>query len=226
MIMVVGMAFESRIAAGPGVRVVCSGDGRRLAADLESIIADGCRGLISFGIAGGLSPGLRPGICVIATEIVTSNRRLATDTRWSQRLRSALPDALHGPLAGVPAALTDPAAKRALHHATGAIAVDMESHVVADIAAARGLPMTAIRVIADPAERALPNAALAGMRPDGTTDVGAVIKALARRTRDLPALCRVALDTRAARAGLFRSRQMLGPGLALLDLGELAVDVT
>ncbi len=226
MIMVVGMAFESRIAAGPGVRVVCSGNGGRLAADLETLIAQGCRGLVSFGIAGGLAPGLRPGTCVIATEIIANDRRLETNALWLERLRTVLPNAVHGPLAGVSSALTEPSAKRTLHQTTGAIAVDMESHVVADIAASRGLPMTAIRVIADPAERALPNAALAGMRPDGTTDIAAVMRALARRSWDLPALCRVAFDTRAARAGLLRSRQMLGPGLALLDLGELAVDVT
>lgn len=226
MIMVVGMAFEARIAAGPGVRVACSGDGSRLASDLEAMIADGCRGLISFGIAGGLSRDLRPGACVIASEIVIDGRRLPTDRRWSHKLRAALPDALHGPLAGVSGALTDAAAKHALHRTTGAVAVDMESHVVADIAVARGVPMTAIRIIADPAERGLPAAALAGLRPDGSTNVLAVMKALARRPRDLPGLCRVALDTRAARAGLLRSRQVLGPGLALLDLGELAVDVT
>ena len=114
MIMVVGMAFEARIAAGPGVRVLCSGDGSRLASDLENMIAGGCRGLISFGIAGGLSPALRPGACVIATEIIADDRRTPTDPRWSQRLRTALPDAMHGPLVGASAALTDPAAKRAL----------------------------------------------------------------------------------------------------------------
>jgi nucleoside phosphorylase len=40
--------------------------------------------------------------------------------------------------------------KRALHMSTGALAVDNESHVVASAAAARGLPMAAVRVIVDP----------------------------------------------------------------------------
>ena len=36
MIIVVGLAFEARIAAGPGVHVICSGDGRNLAAKLTA----------------------------------------------------------------------------------------------------------------------------------------------------------------------------------------------
>jgi adenosylhomocysteine nucleosidase len=44
----------------------------------------------------------------------------------------------------------------------------MESHIVASAAAANGLPFVAIRVIADPAERPLPQVALAAMRPNGT----------------------------------------------------------
>ena len=40
MIIVVGLAFEARIAAGPGVHVICSGDGRNLAAKLTAAIAE------------------------------------------------------------------------------------------------------------------------------------------------------------------------------------------
>jgi len=49
------------------------------------------------------------------------------------------------------------AAKRALYLKTGALAVDMESHIVAGVAAAHGLPVAAIRVITDPALRAVPH---------------------------------------------------------------------
>ena len=38
MIIVVGLAFEARIAAGPGVQVICSGDGRNLVARLTEAI--------------------------------------------------------------------------------------------------------------------------------------------------------------------------------------------
>src|SRR5580704_13135414 len=45
LIAVVGLAFEARIAAGPGVRVICSGNGKNLAASLSSAIAEGATGV-------------------------------------------------------------------------------------------------------------------------------------------------------------------------------------
>ena len=62
VIGVVGLALEARIVAGADTRAVCSGDGRTLATSLACAVAEGCRGLISFGIAGGLSPDLRTGM--------------------------------------------------------------------------------------------------------------------------------------------------------------------
>lgn len=226
MIVVVGMAFEARIAAGFGAQVICSGDGQNLAGSLARAITGGCRGLVSFGVAGGLAPDLRPGACVVASEILSGSARLKTDHHWTQRLLQTIPDAVHGIVVGVKAPVADTKAKRALHLETGAVAVDMESHVVAEVAAARGLPVVALRVITDPAMRALPMSALAAMRPDGTTDFAAMIRSVMKRPAELPALLRTALDARAARATLLRGRQLLGPGLGLPNLRELELDLT
>jgi len=113
--------------------------------------------------------------------------------------------------------VSDPRDKRALHLNTGAIAVDMESHVVATVGAAHGLPVAAIRVITDPAERALPASAVAAMRPNGTTNIGAMIGSALMRRREIPALFQTALDALAARATLVRGRRLLGPGLLLVN---------
>jgi adenosylhomocysteine nucleosidase len=227
MIVVVGLKFEARIAAGPGVQVICSGDGQDLAPSLSRAIMVGdCRGLVSFGVAGGLAPNLKPGTCVVGSAIVSGSTRLQTDPEWTKRLLRTIPNAVSGVLAGVPAPVASPAAKRRLHEKTGAIAVDMESHIVASVAAAHGLPVAAIRVITDPAVRALPAAALAAMRPDGTTDIAAMIRSVVRRPHELPALFRTALDARAARATLLRGRQLLGPGLGLPNVREFELDMT
>jgi len=225
MIVVVGLAFEARIAEGPGLKVICSGDGQGLVQSLTRAIRGGCEGLISFGVAGGLAPDLPPGTCIVASAILSEKARLQTDYRWSQKLVKTIPGAIYGILMGVPSPIANPDAKASLHASTGAIAVDMESHVVARVAAAHSLPMVAVRVITDPAIRALPKCALAAMRPDGTTDIGAMIRSVLRRPRELPALLQTALDARAARATLLRGRQLLGPRLGLPDFGKLELDV-
>jgi adenosylhomocysteine nucleosidase len=63
LIVVMGLAFEARSAARAHTHVICSGDDRDLTALVASAIAN-CRGLVSFGVAGGLSPVLHAGACV------------------------------------------------------------------------------------------------------------------------------------------------------------------
>ncbi len=220
MIIVVGLAFEARIAAGPGVHVICSGDGRNLAAKLTAAIAEartlvrGCPGIISFGVAGGLAPHLRPGTCVVGSAVISGSSRMPISREWSEKLLQTIPDSVSGALLGVPAPVAHPDEKRSLYLKTGAIAVDMESHIVAAVGLAHEVPVAAIRVITDPAKRSLPVSAVAAMRPNGTTNIGAMLRSVLSRPRDLPALLQTALDARAARATLVRGRHLLGPAFA------------
>jgi hypothetical protein len=57
--------------------------------------------------------------------------------------------------------------------------------------------------------------AVAAMRPNGTTNIGAMLRSVLKRPRELPALCQTALDARAARATLVRGRNLLGPAFAV-----------
>jgi hopanoid-associated phosphorylase len=225
MIVVVGLAFEARIAAGPGIQVICSGDGRHLGRSLAAAVRENCGGLVSFGVAGGLDPNLQPGDCIVASAILSGTSRMPTDPAWSQNLIDTVPNATLGVLAGVRAPVATAEAKRTLHRKTGAVAVDMESHIVASVAQKHAIPMAAIRVITDPAGRALPKSALAAMRPDGTTDFAAMMHHLFKNPWELPTILRTALDARAARATLMRGRQLLGPRLGLPDFQHLELDV-
>jgi hopanoid-associated phosphorylase len=206
------LAFEARIAAGEGVEVLHA-PGAQLAASLVQVIRRGCCGIMSFGIAGGLRADLAPGNWVVASAVVTERGRLDTDGPWSQALLRALPGAVHAPIAGVDAPVPDPADKERLGRATATVAVDMESHIAAAVAAAHGLPFAACRVIIDPAHRQLPPAALLRLRLDGTPDLKGVLRSVARQPGQLPLLLRVAADARASRAALLRGRLRLGTGL-------------
>jgi hopanoid-associated phosphorylase len=209
IIVVTGLAFEARIAAGAGVRVICQ-QNATLADVLVPALAEGCEGVVSFGTAGGLVDDLRPGAWVIARCVTSGTRRFDTDTRWSQALCAILPAARYGDIAGVPEPVVDTASKHALNRSTGAIAADMESQVVARLATARELPFVCCRVVIDPAERSLPEAALVGMRADGSTDIGAVLKSLLRRPGQLPGLLAVARDAAHARKSLAQGRGKVG----------------
>jgi hopanoid-associated phosphorylase len=223
IIAVTCLSFEARVAAGPGIAVLC-GTAQRYVDKLEAAARDGGSGIISIGIAGGLAPGLAPGHWVVASSVVSGEERYATDARWSRRLLEALPSAVYADISGVDAPVVAEADKRRLRQGAGTVAVDMESHIAARIAAAHGIPFAACRVIIDPAERTLPPAALVGMRSDGKADVVAVLGSLMRQPRQLLALLRVVADARAARTALFQGRRRLGadlgfPGFVDMQLG-------
>jgi adenosylhomocysteine nucleosidase len=227
VVAVTGLVAEARIAAGPGVRTLAGGGSApALVAALEREVARGAAAIISFGIAGGLAEDLRCGTWIVASGIVTPSRRWPCDAAWVRNLAERLPGARVAELAGVDAPVTAPAAKRDLHRATGAAAVDTESHIAAALSAAHGLPFAALRVVADDARRSLPPAAAVALAPGGRINLGAVLCSLARMPAQIPSLLRTASDARIALRALSRGRRFLGPGLGYPDLGELLLDVS
>jgi adenosylhomocysteine nucleosidase len=212
VIALVGLAFEARIAAGPGVLVACRG--RKTPDLLRLAIGAGCRSIISFGVAGGLAPDLTPGDCVVASAIIDFPTVRPTDPLWSRKLADVIPGARHGPIMGVNSIVSDPADKRKLHAISRAVAVDMESHLVARLADAHGLAFAAVRVIIDPAHRRVPPAALLAMAPGGSTDVSAMVREILARPSQVSPLMRLAADAIAARASLVRLRRALGPSFS------------
>lgn len=191
--IVVGMEAEARIARRSGLAVGTLGSAAKL-------LAAGADGLISFGIAGGLAPGLKPGSLVLGTELITEDGRRYP----AMPMTTEMQDAIRAPVLGGRAIVSRAEDKQALHGRTGAVAVDLESAEIARICAAAGMPFAIIRVIGDPAERDLPPAALVGLRPDGQVDLAAVLRSILRTPAQIPALIAVALDTRLALAALKR----------------------
>lgn len=221
VIAATGLKAEARIAERSGgvIAVAGGGDEARLARLVEAAIAEGTRGIISFGIAGALKPGLKPGTCIVGSSVIGGEQSFPADERWAGRMLALLPDAVGGVVAGMSKAIADVSAKAAIHNATGAVAVDMESHVVARIARERSLPFAVLRVIADTTGQRLPPAAVNGLKPDGSPDIAGVLKSLASEPGQLPDLIRTALATRRAMSGLLGCHRLLGPrlGLCLVD---------
>ena len=219
VIAFVGLAFEAKIAAAPGVQVVCRTAGSELEAVADSAVRQGYRGMISFGVAGGLASQLRAGDWIVASSIREEHTVRQTDAVWSRKLLGMIDGAIHAPIVGVDSPIAEPAKKRELYRATGAAAVDMESHVVARVAAKHKLAFAALRVVVDPAHRAVPPAALIDMRPDGRPNVSAMLREVMTRPSQLSPLARIAVDAFTARAAMNRVRRDLGPHFGLMDHG-------
>jgi adenosylhomocysteine nucleosidase len=211
-----GLLAEARLVAGThAVAIAGGGDTVRLESELLRLCAGGARAIISFGMAAGLDPMLPAGAVVVADQVLSGSQRWLTDAMWSARMRLALPGSIGAAVAGVDGPLVRPRDKQALFEATEAAAADMESHVAARAAAQAGLPLAVLRVVADDSRQALPPAAVAGMRSDGSIAVGAVLASLARNPAQGPALMRLARSSRTAMRALSDSRSRLGEDLAL-----------
>jgi hopanoid-associated phosphorylase len=229
ILAVTGLQRERHLLAGPGVEAVAGGgDHARLTATLDRL-APGMDGIISIGIAGALAPGLRPGDWVVATAVDAGNGVVPTERNWTERLVSRLPRAERGVLLGSDDIAATAARKAALHQTTGAVAVDLESHIAARTARRHGLPFAAARVISDAAHRTLPPAACAGMRRDGTMDLPAVLGSLLANPWQLPALIRTGFEAERAFRALLRGHRAfgarLGAGVAGPNVGKLPSDM-
>ncbi len=211
MLCTTGLEAEAKIARRAGLSaVVGAGNHRRTVAIVEEA-ATRAKCLVSFGIAGALAPSLKPGDIVLSTEVIDDDRSWLS----SERLRPQISDlalelgAFEGPVLGAQLVIATKADKRRAWQQTGAIAVDLESIVVARAAAALGIPFVVLRAIADPASRELPPAALVPLADDGRPALAQVLASVVRRPQQLPTLLGVAREARQALAAL------VGPAHAL-----------
>jgi adenosylhomocysteine nucleosidase len=196
---VVGLTAEARIARRffPHVAV---GGGTPAGAEAAALrlIRQGVRGLVSFGLAGGLDPMLRPGAIIVPEAVATQGRHLDTDPDLNDRLGGATPHTLFG---GAHIAVTA-AAKQHLFVATGCAAIDLESGSVALVAETHGLPFAVLRAICDPAERDLPPAALCALSDGGAIGLLGVIGSVLAHPGQVPLLLALGRDAGAARRAL------------------------
>jgi adenosylhomocysteine nucleosidase len=262
--VITGLAAEARIAVSRDAGMIVGG-GRAdwLAREIESAVKRGARRLLSFGVAGGLSPELHSGDLIVAHSVRVADERLPCDWSWRRAMNRRLlgartRDVLHdgrtargaeerlakagvfrfvrgagwrpvlfsdveevaADIVGVEAPVVEVEEKSTLFKQSGAVAVDMESAVVARAALRHGTPFAVLRVVADPAHRPLPATALVATGADGEVDIPATLGALLRNPRDLSVLLRLAFDARAAFAALSRVRALLGPDFGSGELGE------
>jgi len=190
-----------------GTLLAVSGMGGSAAArSATALVGAGATALASWGMAGGLDPALAAGTIFLPDEVMSPDgATVATARDWRERLASALATqrpVTQGRLLTSRTAVGSPAEKATLFRATGALAVDMESLAVAEVASAHQLPFIAVRVIVDSAADALPQAVTAAADNEGHLQIWRLMGALARTPADLAPLLRLARRYRAANRSL------------------------
>ncbi|QHC35113.1 hypothetical protein [Komagataeibacter xylinus] len=201
--IVVGMEAEAALIRPflPHARFGLSGatlSGARQA--VLDLLEGGVDALLSFGLAAGLDPALQPGAVVVPHNVLVNGERLPAAPALLSWLGAERADVVGGDLLHSDVIVTAATRKMALYRETGCVALDMESGVVAEMAAARKVPFAVLRVVCDPAERTLPPAAVVALRPDGSLAVGALARSIACNPFQIPALIRVGRDAGLARA--------------------------
>lgn len=166
--------------------------------------------LVSFGVAGGLKPGLAPGSLLIPDEILVEGRAIPTDRALAEGLRAKLPQALPGRMAAGAGLLSTIEAKSAFYAQTQALAVDLESGLLAATAQAAGLPFVVIRAVADPSDRALPKAAQIPLTLAGKPNLPAILVSVLRSPGQIPDLIVLGREMNRALASLRQAARALG----------------
>ena len=199
--IVVGLRAEARIARKLGWDVaVGGGDAAGAARAAETLVARGANALVSFGLAGGLDPGLRPGTILVPRAILVNGEQFACDPELMRRLGGMTPHVI----LGGDTVLASAEAKRTARRQSQASAVDLESAPVARVAQRHNLRLAAMRAICDPAERGLPPAALLALNQRGGINPLQVTLSVLRNPGQLPTLLALARDATQGRTALLR----------------------
>ena len=209
-----GLVVEAKIAQAAGFSVVVGAGDRDRTAALEAAAAAKTDCLVSFGIAGGLAPELSAGTVVVSGEVVSEEHRWAIEPSIRQQLSQFARSigAVEGLVFGASSILATQTEKRRAWASTRALAVDLESEIVARTATALGIPFIVLRSIADTARRDLPPASLVPLTLEGKPDLLKVFSAVLRRPFQIGGMIGLARETAIALSAL------VGPARALRSL--------
>ena len=199
--IVVGLRAEAKIARKLGWDIAIGGGGADGAAHaVAELIARGATALVSFGLAGGIDPSLRPGRVLVPRAVPMDGAEIPTDAALNTRLGGVTD---HVILAG-DALLNTADSKRRRWRNLKVNAIDLETGAVARAALAHNLPFAVLRAVCDPANCSLPPAAKVALDQRGAIGAWRVLRSILRSPTQVPDLLALARDAAKARRALER----------------------
>jgi adenosylhomocysteine nucleosidase len=196
---ITGLTAEARWLRHAGFMIKVGGGtpfGAEKAA--EALVHDGAQALISFGLAGGLKPGLVPGSIVVPTAVLDGNRVYPAD----YALMAFLGGSTGAPLYAGQKIAETAYDKQLIYRRSSPDAIDLESGAVGRVAQAHGLPFAVLRAVADPWDADMPPAALIALQSDGRLNFAAILASVLRRPLQIKSLIALGRDSKAARSAL------------------------
>lgn len=221
ILAVTGIDREARAAAQceKVLSLAGGGDSLRLEKSLRRIMQENTiSGLVSFGLAGALDPDLKVGDWVVGHHLVGCFEA-DCDEAWQKSLERIFPDLKNGIFYSDGKLISDITRKQEIREKQRAIAVDMESHIVARIAQEYHCPFIILRVISDQADHALPPAFSVAMQPDGNVAIPALLKSLFLQPSQIPAFVTTAKAATKALKELGRVGSIFDSSLGFPDFG-------
>lgn len=200
----------------PGSPVAISGATREGAEKgAARLIASGVPSVVSFGLAAGLDPALRPGTILVPDAVVKDGKLYPCSPAVRRRLGA---DGGSGVVAGAllhsDVVVLTAEEKQHLALESGCCALDMESGFLAVAAQAAKRPFGVLRVVCDPADRTLPPAAGIALSPDGGLGAGALMASLLRNPLQIGSLIRLGSDASQARKSMQRFLEVKASSLS------------
>ncbi|RMF13424.1 MAG: hypothetical protein D6757_08030, partial [Alphaproteobacteria bacterium] len=191
----------------PATAVACGGPGPQGVARAWGMTHAGSgrpRLVLSFGLAGGLVPGLHAGDACWPAEVLSEAGEVRPTATLPKGSAVRFGIRCGGRLLSCSQPLADRRAKAFSHADHGAQLVDMESYALAEIAARREIPFAVLRVIADEAGDRLQAAVTEATDTAGRVHPVRLVTKLARTPGDWRDFARLARVGRRAEAALGR----------------------
>lgn len=161
----------------------------------RELVKKGATKLLSFGIAGGLEPGLPIGSMIIGTHVTSVDGNWNCDTAWVKDLTRKLPEAHCGGVYGSEFLVPTAKEKRALYEKSRCLIVDMESQCAAQIATEANIPLAVIRVVCDNSNMDVPCVVMQAINEDGSVNAIKALWSLLRYPSQIPSLVHVGKGT-------------------------------
>ena len=219
--IVAALEMEGRWVLAPECLVeVCGVGEERARAAAHRLLKRGAVALVSWGAAGGLDPGLKPGAIVLPDVVDTDGSSHPVDVAWRDRLLMKIQGRVvtsTSPLVHATRPVTAPAEKMKLHRQTGAAAVDMESAAVVAVANEMGIPCLVVRVVVDADDVRLPEVSLTMCDEGGRLKRSAVMR-LIFQPAEWPGMLRLGRANAAAGRSMRELWSAAGPDLALSEV--------